>query len=174
MLRESRGGEGTALRRAIEHLAALPTPSDAVIIMRGDGGDDPEQIPALIAPLRSGEAELVLGDPGRRAGGRVASLGESVAVGMIGAIYRHRFATMSKYRAVRLPALVALGLSDDGPGWAAEMQVKAVRLGLRIAEVPVARMADSASGDSSARRAYARIGETSRVLFHILRHSTAR
>ena len=38
---------------------------------------------------------------------------------------------------MRWQALERLGMSDPNFGWTAEMQVKALRAGLRVAEVPV-------------------------------------
>jgi hypothetical protein len=72
-------------------------------------------------------------------------------------------------RAIRLPALVALGMSDRGGGWDVEMLVRALKLGLVVVEAPVAEPAatrSAALGDRAAARG--------RSLFHILRHATMR
>jgi glycosyltransferase involved in cell wall biosynthesis len=159
VLRESRGGYGAACRRAVDHLAALPTPSDVVVFLAADGSDDPREIQALVRPIARGEAELVIGKRSGRGGG----VRTAVAVKLIGAIYRHQFEDLGPFRAIRLPALVALGMRDSGTGYHAEMQVKAVRLGLNILEVPVA-----------SRRVESGLGSTTKVLFHIFRNATAR
>jgi hypothetical protein len=44
---------------------------------------------------------------------------------------------LGPFRIIRWPALNALGMSDMTYGWTVEMQVKALRQGLRCAEVPV-------------------------------------
>ena len=49
-----------------------------------------------------------------------------------------RFADMGPFRAARYRALVELGLVDATWGWNVEMQLKALRAGLRVVEVPVA------------------------------------
>jgi hypothetical protein len=100
--------------------------------------------------------------------------GARLALGLIGAIYRHRFGDLGPFRAIRLPALIALGMRDAGSGWAVEMQVKALKLGLRVAEVPVAVRAAPASDEPLLRRCRDSVEATGRVLFQIVRHATAR
>jgi hypothetical protein len=75
---------------------------------------------------------------------------------------------------VRFPALVALGLSDRGEAWNVEMQVKAVRLGLRIAEVAVAPRVIQMLPGSRAAELRQTVSSTGRRLLQILRHATAR
>jgi hypothetical protein len=96
-----------------------------------------------------------------------------VAVHLIHAIYGHRYTDLGPFRAIRYPALIALGMRDADHGWLVEMQVKALKVGLHIAEVPVTyrppgerrRLADQVRGT---------IGASTKVIFHIFRHSTAR
>lgn len=164
VLRERSPGYGSACRRGLAHLEALPRPPDVVVFMAGDGSDDPAQLPELLAPIRDDNAELVVGirDSHR---GATTRLG----VTLIGALYRHRFADLGPYRAIRFEALVALGLRDRGDGWHVEMQVKALRLGLQIVEVPVSYHPGHGAGGLSKKAARA-----GRTVFQILRHSTAR
>lgn len=166
VVREPRVGYGAACQRAVDHLAALPHPPEVVVFMAGDGSDDPRDIPRLLAPMRKDNAELVIGV---RPEGNPGHLGARVAVNLIGAIYRHRFENVDPFRAIRFPALVALGLRDRGSGWNVEMQVKAVKLGLHIDEVAVA------PGHARDRRGRIdSMGKTGRMLFHIFRHATTR
>ena len=48
-----------------------------------------------------------------------------------------KYTDLGPFRAVRLTALKKLHMADRNFGWTVEMQVKAARRGLRIAEVPV-------------------------------------
>jgi hypothetical protein len=48
-----------------------------------------------------------------------------------------RFTDLGPFRAIRFPALLALGMEDQTFGWTIEMQIKAVLAGLRYTEVPV-------------------------------------
>ena len=85
-----------------------------------------------------------------------------IATALIDTVYGHRWAGVGPVRAVRFPALVALGMRDRGSGWDVEMLVRAVKLGLSCDEVAL---------PASAHRD-ARVG--SRALLHILRHATMR
>ncbi len=177
LLHERAAGYGAACRRAITHLENLPRRPDAVVFMPGDGSVDSADIPALIAPIRSGGAELVVGVPPRGpdgGGGVVAGAADRVALGLIGLLYRQKFGGLGAFRAVRFPALVALGLSDRGEAWNVEMQVKAVRLGLRIAEVAVAPRVIELLPGSRAAELRQTVSSTGRRLLQILRHATAR
>ena len=113
-----------------------------VVFLDGDYADEPAELPWLLEPIRAGSADLVIGSRalGQAEPGALAlqqRVGNRVAVTMIRAIYGQRYTDLGPFRAIRLPALVALGMSDAGYGWTVEMQVKAARGGLRIAEVPV-------------------------------------
>ncbi|HUS66504.1 MAG TPA: glycosyltransferase family 2 protein [Kofleriaceae bacterium] len=170
-------GYGTACRRAISHMESLPRPPDVVVFLAADGSADPADIPALLEPVRAEGAELVIGvrqpDAGDAAPGGAHH--ERVALGLIGLIYRHQFSDLGPSRAIRFPALVALGLTDRGSGWNAEMQVKALRYGLRIAEVPVAYHAPlDRGGGSRVTELKDSVSTAGRMIFQILRHATAR
>ncbi len=184
VLREGHGGHGAACLRAVAHLSTLPRPPDVVVFMAADGSADPTDLPGVLRPLREGLFDLVLGSRSLsngngnghvhrhgHGGGRVITrAGSFIAVNLIHAIYGHRYTDLGPLRAIRYPALIALGLSDPGGGFLTEMQVKAVRRGLRIAEVPVREREHVGAGDKLQKRAPA----TGQVLYQILRHATAR
>jgi glycosyltransferase involved in cell wall biosynthesis len=174
LLHERGAGYGAACRRAITHLESLPRPPDAVVFMAGDGSVDPADIPALLAPIRSGGAELVLGVPPRASSAARAGAADRMALGLIGLLYRQKFGGLGGFRALRFPALVALGLSDRGDAWNVEMLVKAVRLGLRIEEVPVSPRVIHLLPGSKAADLRQAVSSTGRMLIQILRHATAR
>jgi glycosyltransferase involved in cell wall biosynthesis len=155
VLREPRGGYGAACLRAIAHLEALPQPPDTVVFVPATGRGD--AVPALLGPIDDEGAELVVGVAGARHIDRAMAH-------LVGAVYRHKVRAVgeaSAMRAIRFPALVALGMSDRGGGWDVEMLVRALKLGLVVVEVPV-------SGGG------AKPGAVGRSLFHILRHATMR
>jgi len=168
VLRESRGGIGAACLHAIAHLSSLPEPPGVVVFVPADGRADPADLPLLLAPIADGSAELAIGVRDRG-----APLGERVVVGLIRAVYRHQFHDLGPMRAVRFPALIALGMSDRGSGWDVEMSVRALKLGLAIAEVPVAGK-ELARGRLGPHRAVFAAAAGGRSLFHILRHATMR
>jgi hypothetical protein len=96
----------------------------------------------VIAPILAGDADLVIGSRvlGEREPGALlpqARAGNLVACTLIRLLYGHRYTDLGPFRAVSWPALERLGMKDPNFGWTAEMQVKALRRGLRITEVPV-------------------------------------
>jgi glycosyltransferase involved in cell wall biosynthesis len=175
VVREGRVGYGAACLRGIAHLQSLPRKPDVVVFMSGSGSDDPREIPRLLEPLRENLFDLVIGsrvlgeaplNPGQRAGNFVATQ-------LIRAIYGHRYTDLSSFRAIRYPALIALGMRDDGYGFLVEMQVKALKTGLRVAETPVSyRHAERPIGRAA--QVKDTIGAGAKALFQIFRHSTAR
>lgn len=142
---EPRAGYGRACLAGLAHVARQPP--DVVAFVDADLSDDPADLAALLAPIRRGEADLVIGSRvlGQRAG-RVergallpqARWGNALACALVRARWGARFTDLGPFRAVRWPALQALGMRDETFGWTVEMQVRAVRAGLRCAEVPVA------------------------------------
>ena len=117
-------------------------PPEVVAFLDADGSDFAEELPLLLAPIARGEADLVIGSRvlGRREPGALlpqARAGNLVACALIALLYRHRYTDLGPFRAVRWDALERLGMRDPDFGWTAEMQVKALRHGLRVAEVPV-------------------------------------
>lgn len=132
-------GYGGALQAGIRHLTA--DPPDVVVILDGDHSAYAEDLPVLLAPIREGRADLVLGErltlgdpdaltPPQRAGNRLASALIAVQTG-------RRYRDFGPFRAMRWGALLDMGLVDMTWGWNVEMQLKALRSGVRVLEVPV-------------------------------------
>ncbi|MEO6954100.1 MAG: glycosyltransferase family 2 protein [Polyangia bacterium] len=174
-LGESRRGYGAACRCGVAHIIGRGSLPDVVVFMHGGGSDDPAEVDALVRPIERQGLDLVIGS--RALGeddapkGLRDRVGREVAIGLIRAIYGQRYTDLGGFRAIRLPALVSLGMSDDGPGYNVEMQVKAVKSGLRVAEVPVHRRRSAPRPVSTLRE---RAVASSKVLYTIIRHSTAR
>ena len=139
-LEEPRRGYGAACLRAIEYLRARQP--DVVVFLDGDYSDHPEEMPRLLDPIRLGESDLVVGSRllGRRDPGSLlpqAIAGNWLATRLMRLFYGGRFTDLGPFRAIRFQALLDLGMRDRGFGWTAEMQVKALKRGLRTREVPV-------------------------------------
>lgn len=140
VVHEARRGYGRACLRAIAHLAA--DPPDVAVFLDGDHSDRPAELPALLAPIAEGRAELVIGSR-TRGGAERGSLtpqqraGNAVACAALRLLYRVRYTDLGPFRAIRWDTLAALGMCDPDYGWTVEMQVKAARLGVPHAEVPV-------------------------------------
>jgi GT2 family glycosyltransferase len=135
---EAGKGYGRACWRAAE---AAPD-ADIMVFMDGDGADDPMSLAALIAPIRSGEYDFVIGSRARgtRAPGSIAwhQLAAGALAGWaIGVLYGVRYTDMCAFRAIRRQALLDLGMREMTYGWNIEMQMRAAQAGLRILEIPV-------------------------------------
>jgi glycosyltransferase involved in cell wall biosynthesis len=113
-----------------------------VVFLDGDGADDPRQLPDLLSPILSGQAEMVLGSRlcGRMSPGTMPwhqLLGNRLAAWLIQRLYGLPLTDLSPFRAVDRPKLLALGMEEMTYGWPTEMIVKAARAKWRIVEVPV-------------------------------------
>ncbi|MEP6801660.1 MAG: glycosyltransferase family 2 protein [Acidobacteriota bacterium] len=139
LVREPRRGYGSA---CLAGVAALrENPPDVLVFLDGDYSDHPEEVPLLLAEIEAG-ADLVIGSraPGRREPGALlpqARFGNLLACFLIRVLYGHRYTDLGPFRAIRWDAYAKIGMEDTNFGWTCEMQVKAIRAGLAIAEVPV-------------------------------------
>ena len=134
-------GYGSACLAALDHVRRTGPPQ-IVAFLDGDYSDHPEEMPALVGPIARGEADLVIGSrvlgaaepgallPQARWGNRFACL-------LVRLLYGHRYTDLGPFRAVAWQALESLRMRDPNFGWTAEMQVKALRRGLRVVEAPV-------------------------------------
>jgi hypothetical protein len=111
------------------------------VILDGDHSVVAADLAVILAPLREGRADLVIGErltlgdpdaltPQQRVGNRLATA-------IIAAQTGRRFRDLGPFRAIRWGALLDLGMVDPTWGWNVEMQLKALRGGLRVLEVPV-------------------------------------
>ena len=131
-------GYGAACAGALEK---LPDDTEIVLFMDADGSDDPAEIPLLLGPIARGEADLVIGSRVRVERGALTPqqrFGNWLATHLIAAIYGHRYTDLGPFRAIRRELLDRIGMRDRRYGWTVEMQVRALQLGARVAEVPVA------------------------------------
>lgn len=138
VVREPRRGYGAACLAGIR---ALPPDGDVVVFLDGDGSDDPSWIPRLLAPIRIGAADLVVGSRSERAEPGALTVQQRLGNAIAAAWLRARFglpaSDLGPLRAIRRRSLGALCMSDQDYGWTVEMQIKAARAGLRYQEVSV-------------------------------------
>jgi len=116
---------------------------DVVAFLDADLSDDASRLPDLVAPILRDDCDLVIG-------ARAAALREPGSTTipqrfanwlmplMIRLGWGHRFTDLGPFRAIRRTSLDAIDMQDRAYGWTIEMQIRAVELGLRIREVPVA------------------------------------
>ena len=138
VVKETRKGYGSACLKGIDELDA----PDIVVFIDGDFSDFPEEIVFLVRPIETGEKDFVLGSrmilpKSQSALLPQARYGNRLAVFLIKLFFKHEFTDLGPFRAIRYSSLMSIGMKDMDFGWTVEMQIKAVRNGLRIREVPV-------------------------------------
>lgn len=158
-------------------IRALPTDTEVVVFLDGDGADDPGRLSELVGPITAGQADLVVGTrtgagiergaltPQQRVGNAIASL-----------CLRWRFGLpatdLGPFRAIRRATLEELRMSDTGYGWTVEMQIKAARHHARYAEVqvPYRRRIGTSKISGTVRGV---VGASVKILAVLARHSIA-
>jgi glycosyltransferase involved in cell wall biosynthesis len=139
---EPRRGYGSACLAGLTRLAAAVPPPELVVFLDADRSDHAEELPRLLAPFASGGADLVVGSRalGSREPGSLLPqqrFGNALAAFLIRRLYGVTVTDLGPFRVIRWDALAGLGMCDRDYGWTAEMQVKALKFGLRYVEVPV-------------------------------------
>ncbi|MBN1583597.1 MAG: glycosyltransferase family 2 protein [Anaerolineae bacterium] len=140
VVREERRGYGYACAAGA---AAAGTAFDVLVFMDGDGSDNANQMQTLVAPIKCGEADLVLGSRvlGPAARGALLPhqrLGNVLTTALVRLLYGQRLTDLPPFKAIRRPVLDELSMHEMTYGWTVEMIVKCARHGYRIVEVPVA------------------------------------
>ena len=177
VVKAARQGYGSACLAGLGWLRENDPP-EVVAFLDSDYSDHPDELPRVVGPLLAGEADLVIGSRilGEREPGALlpqARAGNLVACLLIRLLYGHRFTDLGPFRAARWQALERLGMADPDFGWTAEMQVKALRHGLRVMEVPVSyRRRVGVSKITGTVRGTILAG--SKILWIVLRHSGRR
>lgn len=170
VVHEPRRGYG---RACLAGMAALDPQAKIVVFMDADASDVPEEAARLIEPIISGRADLVIGSRllGRAESGALAlhqRFGNRLATALLALLYGFRYTDLGPFRAIRADRLRELGMRDGDFGWTVEMQVRALRRGLRVIEVPVSyRRRIGASKISGSLRASVAAGW--KIIFTILR-----
>lgn len=136
---ESRRGYGAACLRGI---ASLGNETEIVVILDADHSDYPDDLPLVLAPIRRGQADLVIGSRtlGRAEPGALPwnqRMGNTIACRLMRWLFATPCTDMGPFRAIKRERLVALGMRSETYGWNVEMLARAIIQGLVVVEVPV-------------------------------------
>ena len=146
VVREPRRGYGSACLRGLAEIenrsAAGKPPPRVVVFVDADYSDHADLLPQLVAPIYDGQADFVLGSRilGEREPGAMppaAYFGNHFACFLMRVLFGARFTDLGPFRAIAYDKLRELAMCDTNYGWTIEMQIKAVRAGLRWLEIPV-------------------------------------
>ncbi|MGB3053081.1 MAG: glycosyltransferase family 2 protein [Polyangiales bacterium] len=140
LVHEPERGYGAACLKALAHLA--DDPPEIVVFLDGDYSDHPNEIDALIAPIVTGDADMVIGSRARGSRQRGAlspqqRVGNAIACAALQLFYGVHYSDLGPFRAIRWQTLQALDMVDRNYGWTVEMQIKAAKRGVPYREVPV-------------------------------------
>lgn len=121
---------------------ARATEAAVLLFLDGDGSDKPGLAARVVDPVATGAADMVIGSRvlGNREPGALSPQqrwGNALACALMRWLWRARYTDLGPFRAIRREALLALDLRALTYGWTVEMQIRAHRVGLRVAEVPV-------------------------------------
>ncbi len=135
-------GYGRACLRGIAYAQNREPKPDIVVFLDADYSDYPEELPRVIDPILTGQADMVIGSRklGNRQRGSMTPqqvFGNWLATTLLRWIYDVHYTDLGPFRAIRFSSLIALGMQDQNYGWTVEMQVKAAKKGLKTTEVPV-------------------------------------
>ena len=125
---------------------ALAGGASIVIQMDADWSHDPAALPSLVAPIRDGQADLVIGSRYTEGGGvtdwglvrRIISRSGSLFAQTMLRLAPHDLTGGFKaWRATTLASVPADGVRAGGYVFQIEMTYRASRLGARVVEVPI-------------------------------------
>ncbi|MEM1052441.1 MAG: glycosyltransferase, partial [Pseudomonadota bacterium] len=132
-------GYGAACLAALDR---VDKDSSVILFMDADLSDDPADADKLLKPIIQGTADLVIGSRtiGRIEPGAMSvpqRFGNWLAPALVRVIWGQRYTDLGPFRAIRRDALERLAMADRDFGWTIEMQVRAAKMNMRYAEVPV-------------------------------------
>jgi glycosyltransferase involved in cell wall biosynthesis len=139
---QEKRGYGNACLKGIEYVDAKAVKPYILVFLDGDYSDHPEELPALLKPIIEDDYDLVIGSrtTGSQEKGAMlpqAVFGNFLATSLIRLFYGFTFTDLGPFRVIKYESLKSLEMQDTTFGWTAEMQVKALKKGLKCTEVPV-------------------------------------
>lgn len=134
-------GYGNACLKGIEYLKLKEIKPSLVIFIDADYSDYPNEMTQLINKINEG-FDFVIGTriKAKREKGSMTPqqiFGNWLAVKLIKLFHKHRYYDLGPFRAIKYDKLIEINMQDKTYGWTVEMQIKALKNKLKIAEVPV-------------------------------------
>ncbi len=138
VIREEKRGYGKACLSGIANLEK----KDIIVFLDADYSDYPDELPIIIDPILNDSVDIVIGSRtrGKMEEGAmplVARFGNWLAPSLIKIFWNVSFSDLGPFRAITFNALNKIKMKDEDFGWTVEMQIKAAKLKLPYAEVPV-------------------------------------
>ncbi len=138
VVKEGLKGYGAACRKGISRTVD----PDIIVILDADYSDYPEKISTLLDPIIEEGFDMVLSSRvlGKAEKGSMTLpqiQGNRLVLFIIKAMTGFKYTDMGPFRAIKAEKLSELDMTDKNFGWNVEMQIKAVKQGFKIKEVPV-------------------------------------
>jgi glycosyltransferase involved in cell wall biosynthesis len=136
IVEETRRGKGAALRRGFAEAQG-----DIIVMLDADGSTDPREIPGFVGLLLAG-ADFVKGSRFVQGAGtsdmpRHRKLGNGALTRLVRCLFGGRYTDLCYgYNAFWSDVLPQLGLDSDGFEIETLMNIRALRAGLKVVEVP--------------------------------------
>ena len=136
---DHRKGKGEALRLSITEATG-----DIVVFIDADGSHDPHDLPALVAPIKAGNADMVIASRGRGGSdelhGTIEQFIRYVGSQLIMLAINYRWNvrltdSQNGFRAIRRDVAGQLGLQSNLTTIEQEMLMKALKKGFRVSEI---------------------------------------
>jgi glycosyltransferase involved in cell wall biosynthesis len=133
-------GKGEALRMSITEATG-----DILVFIDADGSHDPKDIPAMVAPIKSGDFDMVIGSRGRGGSdelhGTIEQFIRYIGSQLITLAINYRWNvrltdSQNGFRAIRRDVAGKLGMTSNLTTIEQEMLMKALKKGFRVSEVP--------------------------------------
>ncbi|MBB6004830.1 glycosyltransferase family 2 protein [Arcicella rosea] len=142
VLNENRQGYGWACLKGIDYCKQQNILPDIAVFMDADHSDYPEEMSRLIKPIIEQNFDMVIGSRalGKRERGSMTPqqiFGNWLATNLIKIFYGVTYTDLGPFRAITFEKLIAMKMQDTTYGWTVEMQLKAAKMKLKVAEVPV-------------------------------------
>lgn len=142
VLMEARKGYGHACMKGIRYFEDKEPRPHMIVFIDADYSDYPQEISQVVAPITEDNYDLVIGSRalGKRERGSMTFpqiFGNWLATLLIRIFFNHRFTDLGPFRAIKFEKLLTLDMQEYTYGWTVEMQLKAIKFGLRCTEVPV-------------------------------------
>jgi glycosyltransferase involved in cell wall biosynthesis len=133
-------GKGEALRMSITEATG-----EILVFIDADGSHDPKDIPAMVAPIKSGAFDMVIGSRGRGGSdelhGTIEQFIRYIGSQLITLAINYRWNvrltdSQNGFRAIRRDVAGKLGMTSNLTTIEQEMLMKALKKGFRVSEVP--------------------------------------
>lgn len=141
VIKQPKQGYGNACLKGIEYVSEKTEKPDTIVFLDADYSDHPEEMNLLLKEIWNG-ADIVIGNrvKAKREKGSMTPqqvFGNNLACWLMRILFRYRYKDLGPFRAIKYSKLMQIEMKDKTYGWTVEMQLKALKYKLKIAQVDV-------------------------------------